>query len=140
MPQTLRERILGAPKRRYQTSELIINGEVVKVGQRSLTEEELSRYELVRGNAKTPSEEKAARANMRRRLIVLTTVDLDENDKPTDTLTFTTEDVIALEGVDGGNTARLYADASDLIYGVRTVVEDIAKNSDATDEPSSQEK
>lgn len=137
MPQTLREQILNAPKRRYATSEIVINSKTVKVGQRSLTEEELSKYEAVRGQAKTAAEGKAAFANQRRRLVVLTTVDLDEQGNPTDTLTFGTTDIIELESIDAAVTARLYSDANDLVYGTRTPVEDAVKNSDATDEPSS---
>lgn len=131
-PMKIRDLILGATARRYAVSEFTVNGQPCKVGLRSLTEEELTKYEMARGGAKTPAELKIAQANQRRRLIVLTCVELDADGKPTDTLVFSTEDVIALERVDAGIAAILYHDAQSHIEGPRTPVEDIAKNSETT--------
>lgn len=132
----IRDLILGETGRRYAISEVYIKGKMHKVGLRSLTEEELTKYELARGAAKTPAEHKAAQASQRRRLVAITVVDLDESDVPTDTLSFAVDDIIAMERVDGGLTAKLYDDAYSHVYATRTPVEDIAKNSEATGEGS----
>ncbi len=139
-PTSVRERILGAKKRRYRKSRIVVDGEVIEVGLRSLTEAERTKFEMVRESAQNAAEAKAAVASVRRRLIVLMAVELDENGGFTDTPVFRETDIIDLEGVDSGITAPLYNDCIEHGFITRADIEELAKNSVATAGDSSPEK
>lgn len=129
---TVREKILAATKRRYRKSQVVVAGEVLAVGLRSLTEGERTAFELVRNAAKDATDMKSAEASYRRRLIVLMCVELDANGGFTDTPVFKAEDIIELEGVDCSITCTLYNDALEHAYVTKSDIEELAKNSVAT--------
>ncbi|TXH56423.1 MAG: hypothetical protein E6Q97_06485 [Desulfurellales bacterium] len=131
-PRSIRERILGATKRRYRKSRIVVDGEVIEVGLRSLTEEERTAFEMVQSTAKSERDAELAKASYRRRLIVLMTVELDENGNWTEKLLFEPTDVIDLEAVDCGITCTLFNDAMAHAYLSSEDIEELAKNSVAT--------
>jgi hypothetical protein len=137
---TVREKILSATKRRYRKSKIVVNGEVLEVGLRSLTEAERTEFELARTLANNATDAKSAEASYRRRLLVLMCMELDENGVVTDKPLFQTTDVIDLESVDCSITCTLYNDALDHAYISKADIEELAKNSVATAGDSSQEK
>lgn len=137
---TVREKILAATKRRYRKSRFVVDGEVLEVGLRSLTEGERTDFELARTMANNATDVKSAEASYRRRLLVLMCVELDENGGFTDRPLFQTTDIIDLEAVDCSITCTLYNDALDHAYISKADIEELAKNSVATAGGSSQEK
>lgn len=131
-PTSVRERIFGAKKRRYRKSRIVVDGEVLEVGLRSLTEAERTKFEMVRESANNPAETKSAVASQRRRLIVLMTMELDANGGFTDTPVFKETDVIDLESVDSGITAPLFNDCLEHAFITRADIEELVGNSVAT--------
>jgi hypothetical protein len=129
---TVREKILAATKRRYRKSKIIVEGEVLEVGLRSLTEAERTSFELVRNLAKDATDMKSAEASYRRRLLVLMCVELDGKGECTATPLFKPDDIIELENVDCSITCTLYNDALDHAYISKADIEELAKNSVAT--------
>jgi Zn ribbon nucleic-acid-binding protein len=140
----IREKFLGATKRRYRKTQFIADGAVVEMGLRSRTEGERAAFEKVRATAVNESDREAAEASQRRRLIALMAVELvekgglnergepDPNGQFTDTLVFQYDDIIQMECVDCGNTGRVGNDAMDHVYITKADIEEIAKNSVAT--------
>lgn len=137
----IRDRFLGANKRRYAKSKFIdADGQVCEIGLRSLTEGERTEFEARRAAAKNEAELAAAENSYRRRLLVMMCMEIDESGKVTDTPVFQFDDVIAMEGVDCGVTCPVYNDALALAYVTKQDIEELAKNSVATAGGSSQEK
>jgi hypothetical protein len=134
---TVREKILAATKRRYRKSKIVVDGEVIEVGLRSLNEAERTAFELARTLANNATDVKSAESSYRRRLLVLMCVELDEKGECTDKPLFQTTDIIDLESVDCSITCALYNDALDHAYISKADIEELAKNSVATAAASS---
>ena len=137
---SIREKFLGATKRRYRKSRFVVDGEVVEIGLRSLTEGERTAFEMVRAGAKNETDVKSAEASLRRRLIVLMAMELDDKGNVTDTPVFSFDDIIAMEGVDCGVTCPVYNDALEHAFITQADIEELAKNSVGTAGDSSQAK
>lgn len=134
MPQTKRELVLAAVKRRYVDVPMddLIPG-VPFIRLQSLSAGELNKVRDKRVNAQSVTDLKIAIENEPRRLIVASAIEDDNSPM------FTIEDLIAMEETDAGVVERLHDFARAHVAPLRTV-EDIAKNSEATGEPSLQVK
>jgi hypothetical protein len=135
MPQTKKRDLVFAPVQRRFVDvpmEDLIPG-LAFIRLQSLTAGELSAVRAPRLNAQSVNDLKSAIANEPRRLVVAAAIEDDG------TPMFTLEDVIALGSRDAGVIDRLHQWAERHVTPVKTV-EDIAKNSEETEEPSSQEK
>lgn len=131
--KSIRDKFLGATKRRYAKSKFVTpDGEVCEIGLRSLTEGERTEFESVRVAAKNESDALAAENSYRRRLLVMMCMEIDDAGKVTDTPVFRYDDIIAMEGVDCGVTCPIYNDALKLAYVTKADIEELAKNSVAT--------
>jgi len=130
MPQTKREKALAAVKRRFVDVPMddLIPG-VPFIRLQSLTAGELNKVREAKVKAQSSNDLKIAIETEPRRYIVACAIEDDGSQM------FTLEDVIALEVTDAAIVERLGDHARAHVAPFRTV-EDIAKNSEATDEPS----
>lgn len=132
-PKSIREKFLGATKRRYAKSKFIAaDGSVCEIGLRSLTEGERTEFEAKRAAAKNEAELTAAENSYRRRLLVMMCMEIGPDGNVTDTPVFQYDDIIQMEGVDCGVTCPVYNDALALAYVTKADIEELAKNSVAT--------
>lgn len=129
MPPTVRDSFLALTKRRY-TEPYFVPRVPQAVRTRSLTEKELSAYEMQILRAKGTDVD-ARVEDARRRLVIVTLVDAETLE-----LVFQPTDIAFLEDVDSQATAVPYSVAETHIPIRRSDIEDLVKNSSPTPEKS----
>lgn len=132
MPQTLRSFFLAKTSRRYAKVEFPPGflPEGMQPGVRSLTDKEKSLYEMEILKSKGKDQE-ARMEDARRRLVVITAVDLAVDGNP---LIFEGLDVLALEDVDCLVTSAFYNGSTKHNGWNSGDIEDLVKNSGGTGE------